>query len=428
MATSLPDTVPLIQAAVKAEPELLQDESSFSLSARLQRLVYNPFKAATSQASLAKLFQWTPYLIIIDGLDECDDKQAVQEFITATLKFFKKHPSIPLRILITSRVEQHIHSCLAADSGVILKDLADHCLRDDIVEFMRVVFEAETRSNPVIQAYVRENGSWPSHTDSEKLVDHIGGSFIFGSTLFRFIFQGSASPADPSTPLDRLPLALTIDPGLDGLYSATLARSEHIPHFSDIISTIVLLERPLSISGIAELLGIRAHEVVCVLIGLQAIIQVPGTDDAPVTFYHTSLRDFLTNEGRSGRFFVHLSFRMRLRALCIACQLKTYRQTPKVRPQYRKLTAAARYSLDHGNGHLAVPVEAEAVPELSKLIQLRRNILEVLPDNDRGNELVTLGIELRSLFNHSKSVSHIEEAISPPLVTAPSRMHTQVAI
>ncbi|KAJ2929788.1 hypothetical protein H1R20_g7287, partial [Candolleomyces eurysporus] len=415
MATSLPDTVPFIEAAVQADPELLQVKSPFSLSARLQRLVYEPFRAAASRASLAKLFRSTPYLIIIDGLDECDDKEGVQEFITTTLKFFKKHPSIPLRILITSRVEQHIHSCLAADSGVILKDLADHCSRDDIVEFMRVVFEAETRINPVIQAYVRENGSWPSHTDSERLVDHIGGSFIFGSTLFRFIFQGSGSPDDHSTPLDRFPLALTIDPGLDGLYSATLARSERIPHFSDIISTIVLLERPLSISGIAELLDIRAHEVVCVLVDLQAIIQVPGTDDVPVTFYHTSLRDFLTNEGRSGRFFVRPTFHMRLCTLCAACRLKTYRRTPKVKPQRRRFTAAVHYSFDLGESthwDLAERAGAEAVPELYKLIQLRRNILEVLPVHERGCELHWLGCEIKLLFDHSKSVSDIEEAIS----------------
>ncbi|KAJ2929785.1 hypothetical protein H1R20_g7289, partial [Candolleomyces eurysporus] len=415
MATSLPDTVPFIEAAVKADPELLQVESPFSLSARLQRLVYKPFKAASSQVSLAKLFRSTPYLIIVDGLDECDDKEGVQEFITTTLKFFKKHPSIPLRILITSRVEQHIHSCLAADSGVILKDLADHCSRDDIVEFMRVVFEAETRSNPVIQAYVRQNGPWPSRTDSKTLVNHIGGSFIFAATLFRFIFHGLGSSGDYSTPMDRFPLALTIDPGLDGLYSATLARSEHIPHFSDIISTIVLLERPLSISGIAELLDIQAHEVVCVLIDLQAIIQLPGTDDAPVIFYHTSLRDFLTNESRSGRFFVGPTFHMRLCTLCVACRLKTYRQTPRVKPQRSKFTAAVQYSFDLGeytHRNLGEWTRAEAVPELYKLIQLRRNILEVVPDRERGGELHNLGCEIKSLFDHSESVSHIEEAIS----------------
>ncbi|KAJ2928236.1 hypothetical protein H1R20_g8857, partial [Candolleomyces eurysporus] len=308
IATSLPETVPLIEAAVKAEPELLQVKSSFSLGARLQRLLYEPFKAAAGQASLAKYFLSTPYLIIIDGLDECDDKEGVQEFIATTLRFFKHNPSIPLRIMITSRVEHHIHSLLTTGGGVLLKDLADHCSRDDIENFMQTVFDAKTKSDPVIQAHIRQNGSWPSRADSQKLVDYIGGSFIFASTLFKFIFESSTSDVDHSTPLDRFPLALNIDPGLDGLYTQTLARSECLPHFTEIISSLALLARPLPISGIAELLDIQASAVAHVLVDLQAIVQVPGTDDAPVNFYHTSLRDFLTTESRSRRFFAPPSF------------------------------------------------------------------------------------------------------------------------
>jgi hypothetical protein len=179
---------------------------------------------------------------------------------------------------------------------------------------MRIVFDAETKANPIIQAHIRQNGSWPGKADSKKLLNHIGGSFIFASTLFKFIFQGSGLPTDHSTPLDRLPLALNIDPGLDGLYSQTLARSAHLPYFTRIISTLALIAKPLPISGIAELLGIQASAVAHVLIGLQAIVQVPGTDDAPVTFYHTSLRDFLTTESRSGQLFVPPSFHARLLA------------------------------------------------------------------------------------------------------------------
>ncbi|KAJ2914645.1 hypothetical protein MD484_g5756, partial [Candolleomyces efflorescens] len=316
MAISLPKTAPLIEAAVKAQPQLVQFEpystqvksdikgtsrlrtrSCFSLSARLQRLVYEPFKAIAGRSVFTKLSE--PYLIIIDGLDECVDKTGVEEFITATLTFFDRNSSLPLRILITSRVEQHIHPHLSTSPGVLLKDLSDHCTRDDIQRFMRTVFEAEMKANLVIQTHIRHNGPWPGEADSEMLVDHIGGSFIFASTLFKYIFRGSGSLDDPTTPFERFPLALNIDPGLDGLYSQTLARSAHLPYFTDIISTLTLIAEPLPISGIAELLEIQASAVAHVLVDLQAIIQVPGTDDAPVNFYHTSLRDFLTTENSS---------------------------------------------------------------------------------------------------------------------------------
>ncbi|KAJ2928234.1 hypothetical protein H1R20_g8863, partial [Candolleomyces eurysporus] len=414
MATALPETAPLIEAAVKAEPELLQVESCFSFSARLQRLVYEPFKVAAAQASVSTSLLSEPYLIIIDGLDECDDKEAVREFITATLKFFHRNPSVPLRIFITSRVEQHIHSLLAADGGVRLKDLSDHCTREDIETFMRTVFDAETKTNPIIQAHIQQNGSWPHKDDAKKLVDRIGGSFVFASTLFKLIFQQPTSPDDHSTPLSRLPLALNIEPGLDGLYSQTLARSEHLPHFPEIISTLALLAKPLPISGVAELLDIQASAVAHVLLDLQAIVQVPGTDDAPITFYHTSLRDFLTTESRSGRFFVPLSFHARLLIGCLSCELRARRQAPRSLGFYlRQQTAVVRYSLYYGNRtHWNRGNAMFTRNDLETLIQLRREAVELLPIGFKSAEFNRLGLALGSLFAHDRSTSTIEEAIS----------------
>jgi hypothetical protein len=116
--------------------------------------------------------------------------------------------------------------------------------------------------------------------------------------------------------MDRLPLTLTMDPGLDTLYAKTLSRSQHLPHFPDVISTMAFLVEPLPIVGIAELLGIESFEVVRVLVNLQAIIHVPGTDDLPVTMCHTSLRDFLTTENRSGCFFTPPSYHLYLLYRC----------------------------------------------------------------------------------------------------------------
>jgi hypothetical protein len=107
--------------------------------------------------------------------------------------------------------------------------------------------------------------------------------------------------------------------GLDGLYSQTLAHSQHHPHFSKIISTIALLKEPLPIVEISAILGIEAFEVVRVLLNLQAIIHVPGTDKGgKVMLCHTSLRDFLTTESRSGPLFVPPSFHIYLSYYCFS--------------------------------------------------------------------------------------------------------------
>jgi hypothetical protein len=293
LAAAIPEAAPFIEKAAR-DPGLFQS----SLVEQLRRLVYEPFKAVTWQVRLL----WTlllkgPYLIVIDGLDECEDRRDVQAFIDDMLEFFEKNPLVPLRFFITSRVE-HIEGRLKNDQ-VRLKNLVNDCSRDDIDTFMTTCFEEEKDRNPVIKAYIQKHGEWPTKKDKDKLVNHINGSFIFASALFKYIVD----PTDnQSTPMERLPHTLNMNPGLDTLYARTLSRSQHVPHFTDVISTFALLFHPLPVAAIAELLGIEAYEVVQVLVNLQAVIHIPGTDDLPVTMCHTSLRDFLTTKTRSGRF------------------------------------------------------------------------------------------------------------------------------
>ncbi|KAJ2927392.1 hypothetical protein H1R20_g9701, partial [Candolleomyces eurysporus] len=287
LAAAVPTTASFIKAALKAEPGLLTH--SVSLATRLERLVYRPFQAAVKRGLFAKNLTKGPFLIVVDGLDECDDKRGVEEFISHTLDFFKKHPSTPLRIFIASRVEQHIQAHLETD-GVLVGNLDDYSPDEDINNFLHASFQIAEKQNPIIRAYIHGHGVWPTTQDMRMLVCHIRGSFVLASTIFKFIVQ-PATEEDPSTPMDRLPLTLGMN-GLDGIYAQTLARSRHLPHFRDIISVIALKD-PQSIVKIAELLDIQAFEIVHVLLNLQAIIHVPGSDErGDVTLCHTSLPSF----------------------------------------------------------------------------------------------------------------------------------------
>jgi hypothetical protein len=208
-------------------------------------------------------------------------------------------------------------------------------------------FAIEKLQNPVVSAYIQEHGDWPTKADKGKLVDHIGGSFIFASALFKYIVDPTN---DQSTPMERLPHTLNMNPGLDTLYVQTLSRSQHLPYFPDIISTLALLFEPLPVVGIAELLGIRTFEVIRVLVNLQAIIHIPGTDELPVTLCHTSLRDFLTTESRSGGFFAPPSYHLYLLYRCST-----------LHGGQQSGTAAALYSVKHCKEHLAQSVHLRAV-------------------------------------------------------------------
>ncbi|KAJ2930991.1 hypothetical protein H1R20_g6131, partial [Candolleomyces eurysporus] len=375
---------------------------------QMQRLIFGPFKAAVQGSSMGTLAE-RPFLIVIDGLDECEDKDEVQDLIDGMLAFFTENPFIPLRVFITSRVEQHIQSRLNVP-GVRLENLVDHCSDNDIATFLDVLFEDERRRNPVIQAYAWQHGEWPTPSEKWQLVEHIGGSFIFASAVFKFIMGWKLGGADgPGTPMDRLPLALKMNPGLDGLYAQTLARSEHLPYFSDIISTIALLESPLPTSGIAELLGIRTYEVVNVLVNLQAIVQVPGTDNMPVTLCHTSLRDFLTTQSRSHRFFAHPSLHVRLFLRCIECELELRRQRPGGLIHARECVSAVGYALSHSAKHHSRGRDFFKLSASNSAIHLRREILAVYQVPESMNGLANV---ILSRFRHTGSLVDLGEAIS----------------
>ncbi|RXW23521.1 hypothetical protein EST38_g2357 [Candolleomyces aberdarensis] len=305
ISAAVPATIDFIEAALEAEPGLLTQ--GVSLTVKLERLVYKPFQAALERG-LIPLKE--PFVIVVDGLDECEDKRGVVDFINHMLDFFERHPSIPLRFFIASRVEEHIRGHLNND-GVVVGDLDIHSAGKDIEMFLEVSFQRAAVKDRLIKSYIQANGEWPTRPQMIKLIRHISGSFVLASTIFKFILQ-PATEEDPSTPMSRLPLALEMN-GLDSLYAQTLARSQHLPHFHNIISTIALLRYSLPIARIAEFLGIEAFEVVHVLLNLQAIVHVPGTDDQDqVTLCHTSLRDFLTTESRSGCFFAPPSFHLHL--------------------------------------------------------------------------------------------------------------------
>ncbi|RXW17780.1 hypothetical protein EST38_g8082 [Candolleomyces aberdarensis] len=410
MAAVIPQTEPFIREAVQANPALLtQDEGGVSLRTRMECLVYAPFKAVVRGKKRVRALTQGPFLIVLDGLDECDNKDEVQELIDGMLMLFNKNPLIPLRVFITSRVEEHIQSRLNVPA-VMLDNLVDHCSDYDIATFLQILFKDACRRNLVVGAYVQKHGEWPTQSDRRNLVKHIGGSFIFASAVFKFIMATSSEGSHPPTPMDRLPLALKMNPGLDGLYTQTLARSMHLPHFSNIISTIALLWEPLPISGIAELLGIETYEVVNVLVNLQAIIQVPGTDRIPVTLCHTSLRDFLTTESRSRDFFAHPSHHVHLCLRCLDCRFKVLREDPDLftRPG-EQFPAVVDYAFCYSTAHMNQGQGCFKLTESDSAIHLCREALALKPNTP---DLITaLADAVHNRANQTKSLSDLDEAL-----------------
>jgi hypothetical protein len=224
-------------------------------------------------------------------------------------------------------VESHIHRELHASNQVWLLNLVDQTSDADIEAAVDASIAKEKGGH-----LLSRHGSWPSPSDKQRLVKHIGKSFIFMTTIIKALFDPVID--DGLTPMDRLPIILSSGPDFDSLYLSLLYPLQHLPSFQKIISTIALAHQALSVAQIAELLKIRTVDVVNVLVRLHAILQVPGDDLSPVTLWHTSLRDFLCSESHASPFFAapshhcYLAHRaIKIAALSQPSQAQAYSQS-----------------------------------------------------------------------------------------------------
>ncbi|KAJ3510649.1 hypothetical protein NMY22_g15912 [Coprinellus aureogranulatus] len=236
-----------------------------------------------------------PSIIVIDGADECDDRDDIGELIDHFLKLFNDNPNLPLRILFVSRIEAHIQGRLV-DGNIHVENLHDYDAEEDIAVLVRHTFKEASKRDRTIQSC---GSYWNPRDDIQRLIKHADHSFIFVRTLLNYIFGLESTRDDGLTPVDRLETALKIN-GLDGLYTDILKSSQHIPHFKDVLLAATTLTERLSVSGLAVLLNIPRHKILKVLIPLQSIVYVPADDTTKVFVFHASLIDFLRDKTRSG--------------------------------------------------------------------------------------------------------------------------------
>ncbi|KAJ3532927.1 hypothetical protein NMY22_g7548 [Coprinellus aureogranulatus] len=332
VAEAIPATAPFIEAAIIANRALIT--GALVLHVQFEKLVFQPINNVKWDR-MASTLRHGPYLIILDGLDECDDRDQVAAFIENLISFFDKKPRIPLRFLITSRVENHIYERLHSSKQVQLLNLVDFTSDDDISAALDVAI-ANAKRNRVVAC----EESWPSLEDKAKLVKHIGGSYIFMTTIVKFLFDPAIN--DGRMPMERLPLVLSLRPDFDGLYTAILSASQHLPYFHQVISTIALVQEAVSVVQIAGILGIKTASVVNVLVNLHAIMQVPGDDRTAVTLWHTSLRDFLCTRKRSGVLYASPAHHRQIAYQCISSAA-----SPTGSPGSLPVDYSRRFAMEH---------------------------------------------------------------------------------
>ena len=293
-----------------------------SAAIQLKRLIIEPIRLLPSPLH--------PTIIIIDGLDECEDFNSQRDILTligqATLD-----PSVAIRFIIASRPEHQIcvmfnkEPLLSRTRRLVLDEGYDTAA--DIERYLRENFEDIRSRNRDIMLDVKN--PWPLKDDLQRLVYRASGQFIYAATVIKFV----GADTDFRTPEERLEIIFNPSPiqaspfsELDRLYTQILSvypDSEVLVHT---LGVILVLEALLSYSVtpaiIAVMVGFGQAKLHMVLRALQSVTEIrdePVFDDADdnepngtniqrVILSHRSFHDFLTDRARSGPYFIDTEF------------------------------------------------------------------------------------------------------------------------
>ncbi|KAF9442038.1 hypothetical protein P691DRAFT_714735 [Macrolepiota fuliginosa MF-IS2] len=256
-----------------------------------------------------------PLLIILDGLDECEDKQAQCEFIDMISTHVQQVDEFPLRWMICSRPEWHLESMISdPDYHVVCKreklDVYDEEAQEDVLRLLEAEFDEIQK-----RYRTRLPDGWPPEECFDRIVRAADGHLGLASFVLRFI--GDKGYSDPD---GRLKVCMKflrdgsalggINPlhALDLLYRQILLDipADDLPTTMRILGFLIHAIPSSSASGIAEFFDLDLGKFYRLLERLHSVLHVPLADEfiTRFSFYHASFSDFLEDRVRSGRFWL----------------------------------------------------------------------------------------------------------------------------
>ncbi|KAF8187946.1 hypothetical protein K438DRAFT_1834407 [Mycena galopus ATCC 62051] len=244
-------------------------------------------------------------VVVIDALDECSGRNIVQELLAL---FVRSSPSLigsRLKVLITSRPELHIERALNVD-GVArhlrLRDIEDMIVSADVEKYLK-------KNLGDISRRIR-SPEWPTTKSITDLVHRTGQLFIFAFTVVQYLSAETLSPKEIKTRLDNIlsasfPTKIQTA-AIDALYGQIINAAWEGKEPDEklvrrhALATIITLREPLTLSAISGLLGEDPDDLEFILADFRSVLDIPSSSNAPVTIFHASFPDYMTDGRRSG--------------------------------------------------------------------------------------------------------------------------------
>ena len=305
VARAVPALCPLIEEAVESDPMIFYH----SVDTQLNKLILEPLRRLHSKGFN---FQNCPFVIIIDGLDECEGNLVQSGLIKSLTTAFLLSP-LRIRILVASRPEVHLQSTVNSSSiDPHISRLAlsnEYSADEDIYRFLEDSFEATRQDHPLAS---RIPPSWPGPEILGEITRKSSGQFIFASTTVKYVC------GDPcELPTRRLDVIRKLRPPhdeedlpyaeLNSLYNYLLCKVRGIERVMQVLGCLMILN-PNASSAIYStdrmdnFLFWTPGETQACLTQLTSVIECNA--DGNIHILHASLQDFLCDPSRSHRFYL----------------------------------------------------------------------------------------------------------------------------
>ncbi|EJC98417.1 WD40 repeat-like protein [Fomitiporia mediterranea MF3/22] len=249
-----------------------------------------------------------PVVIVLDALDECGTEKSRQSLMQSFRKGLRLLPK-NFRFLITSRRESDINQVFSSAENICSVGL-DHTsgtCKDDVLHYL----DYELR-NVFAGKALRIPDDWRYRMD--RLTEASESLFVWASTAVKLV-----DCDNPARALQDLVSHSSSLSGLDQLYESILLGSgirfnseTSKERFSQVLGLILLSRIPLSEDTIDGLLGYSVDEPSRLILSrLQSVLVY--TPAAPIYFFHTSFRDYLTSSSRcNDAWFIDLDIQKKL--------------------------------------------------------------------------------------------------------------------
>jgi len=313
---------PFVEQRIHANPDLFTKQHQ----TQIRELLVEPLLLKLRKELLPRLLglsedtpEFRPWLIVIDGLDECKNQEVQCKLLLAIADAIHRIPH-PLRFLVTSRPEPHIVRMFNHDRAVQAITADRYNLSDDpdadmdIRKFLEKEFDEICRSHCLSRHLPP---GWPDKSSISLLVERSSGHFIYATTVIRYI------QSEKHRPDDRLEVILRLLPPqgpdqpytqLDTLYSLIFQGVESHDQLEKIclVLGIVCVHNHAVLfpdvsysecSTIEGVFGMRAGDVILLLSPILSLVVI---DNEEVRILHKSLFDYLLDPTRSGHLPMHL--------------------------------------------------------------------------------------------------------------------------